>query len=121
MSDSSISFLKTQNAINVSFQMAVSVRKEGNLYHAKCKALDVYSQGYTVQEAEKNIIEAIQLFIESCLHRGVLEEELKSIGARPHRDHVTLALNETGDSGERAVNVPISLLISEHVEQAEAH
>ncbi len=42
----------------------VSVKKEGKWYVAHCVELDVASQGETLEEAEKNIKEAVQLYLE---------------------------------------------------------
>ena len=43
----------------------VEVVKGKNIYVAHCLNLDVSSQGYSYEEAEKNIKEAIELYIES--------------------------------------------------------
>lgn len=42
--------------------------------------LDVSSQGRTREEAAGNLIEAAQLFLESCFERNVLDEVLKDCG-----------------------------------------
>ena len=59
--------------------------------------IDVASQGSTRAEAEGNLIEAAQLFIESCYARNVLDEVLKGCGFipghatdRPSKDHLTV-------------------------------
>jgi len=41
-----------------------SIKKEGKWYVAHCVELDVASQGKTQEEAEKNIKEAVQLYLE---------------------------------------------------------
>ncbi|MEA1985277.1 MAG: type II toxin-antitoxin system HicB family antitoxin [Euryarchaeota archaeon] len=43
----------------------VSITKEDNFFVARCPELDVTSQGVTLEEAEANIKEAIELYIES--------------------------------------------------------
>jgi predicted RNase H-like HicB family nuclease len=43
----------------------VLIEKEGQLYSALCLELDVASQGRTVAEAKRNIVEAIELYFES--------------------------------------------------------
>ncbi len=43
----------------------VSIQKEDNFFVARCPQLDVTSQGKTVEEAQNNIKEAIELYIES--------------------------------------------------------
>lgn len=41
-----------------------SIWREGDWYVSECKDLEVASQGKTVQEAQDNLEEAIQLFLE---------------------------------------------------------
>ncbi len=43
----------------------VSIQKEDKFYVARCPELGVTSQGKTVEEAQENIKEAIELYIES--------------------------------------------------------
>jgi len=39
--------------------------KEGNWYVARCLGLDVTSQGKTIEEAQTNLQEAVELYLES--------------------------------------------------------
>lgn len=41
------------------------INKEDSLYVAHCPEVDVTSQGATIEEAKKNLQEAIELYIES--------------------------------------------------------
>ncbi|OGS34147.1 MAG: hypothetical protein A2474_07285, partial [Elusimicrobia bacterium RIFOXYC2_FULL_34_12] len=41
------------------------ITKENKLYVAHCIELDVVSQGKTLEEAEKNLKEAVELYLES--------------------------------------------------------
>jgi len=43
----------------------VSIQKEDNFFVARCPQLDVTSQGKTIEEAQNNIKEAIELYVES--------------------------------------------------------
>jgi len=43
----------------------VSITKEDNFFVSRCPELDVTSQGETLEEAQANIKEAIELYIES--------------------------------------------------------
>lgn len=61
----------------------VTVKKVGKLFISSCPILDVASQGYTSKEAKENLVEALQLFIYSCLERGVMEKVLLAAGMRP--------------------------------------
>lgn len=51
----------------------ILIEKEDDLYSALCLELDVASQGKTIQEAKRNIREAIELYLESVVETG--EEE----------------------------------------------
>ncbi len=42
------------------------IEKEGNGYVALCSELDVASQGDTIEEARKNLREAVELFLETA-------------------------------------------------------
>ncbi|MBI4309039.1 MAG: type II toxin-antitoxin system HicB family antitoxin [Candidatus Omnitrophica bacterium] len=42
------------------------IEREGDGYVALCPELDVASQGDTIEEARKNIREAVELFLESA-------------------------------------------------------
>ncbi|MGH7450547.1 MAG: type II toxin-antitoxin system HicB family antitoxin [bacterium] len=48
----------------------VLIEKEGRLYSALCLELDVASQGRTIAETKKNILEAIELYLESVYDDG---------------------------------------------------
>jgi predicted RNase H-like HicB family nuclease len=41
------------------------ITKEDKLYVAHCVELDVVSQGKTIEDAEKNLKEAVELYLES--------------------------------------------------------
>ncbi len=46
-------------------QFLVTITKEDDFFIARCPELNVTSQGESLEEAEKNIKEAIELYIES--------------------------------------------------------
>lgn len=47
-------------------QFLTIIEREGTGYVALCPALDIASQGMTVEEARQNVIEAIELFFETA-------------------------------------------------------
>ena len=47
---------------------------------AYCPPLDLSTQGKTQEEAKRNLIEASELFLISCIERGTLEMALKELG-----------------------------------------
>jgi predicted RNase H-like HicB family nuclease len=56
------------------------MKREGGWYIAHCPPLDITTQGRTQAEARRNLIEASQLFVISCLERGTLDEALRELG-----------------------------------------
>jgi predicted RNase H-like HicB family nuclease len=55
------------------------IEREGELYVASCPELDVASQGSTIEEARKNLVEALELFFETADPeevRGRLHDEV---------------------------------------------
>ena len=64
-------------------QLPVIFTDRGKWVLASCPVLDISSQGKDRDSAEKNLIEALELFLISCYERGVLDEVLKQCGFRP--------------------------------------
>jgi len=49
-------------------------------YSVLCPELGVASQGEMIEEAKKNIVEAVELYLESAKELGILEEILEQVG-----------------------------------------
>jgi predicted RNase H-like HicB family nuclease len=47
-------------------QLTAIIEREGNGYVALCPDFDVASQGDTIEEARKNLQEAVELFLEAA-------------------------------------------------------
>jgi predicted RNase H-like HicB family nuclease len=47
-------------------QMTAVIEREGDGYVALCPDLDVASQGDTIEEARQNLVEAVELFLETA-------------------------------------------------------
>jgi len=74
---------KAENVISIKASLVADIYKEKpGMYVSYCAALDLYSMGDTAEEAEKNIIEATEAFIESCVKRDTLNAVLKECGFR---------------------------------------
>ena len=61
------------------YNFTAIIEKEGNMYVSLCPELDIASQGRTVEEAKKNLEEAISLFFEHASEEEIkerLKEEL---------------------------------------------
>ncbi len=50
--------------VNDALELSAIVRREGKLYVALCPEFDVASQGKSVEEALKNLKEAVKLYLE---------------------------------------------------------
>ncbi len=48
----------------MSYEFSTTIHKEGKWYVAQAVGLGVASQGRTFEEAKKNLIEAVELYIE---------------------------------------------------------
>jgi len=72
--------------VEFEFHLPVAVEKKGKWFISTCPLLDVHSQGTTESKARENLIEALQLFIETCFDQGTLDQVLQEAGFRPmHR------------------------------------
>lgn len=69
-----------QFPIEIKFKLPYKIRKRARYFVATCPILDVASQGPTEHTAKRNLLEALQLFLLSCLERGVLDQVLKECG-----------------------------------------
>lgn len=47
-------------------QITAIIEREGDWYVALCPDLDIASQGQSIDEARRNLIEAVELFLESA-------------------------------------------------------
>ncbi len=69
--------------LEAEFRLYGIAKRQGRWYVASCPALDVTTQGRTLAEAKKNLHEAAELFIVSCLERGTLDQALRELGWKP--------------------------------------
>ena len=64
----------------ISFDMPVSVFKEGKNYVAFTPALDLSTSAPTYEGAKKRFEEAVVIFLEEVSKQGTLEENLNNLG-----------------------------------------
>ena len=62
------------------FQLFGVVKREGSWFVAHCPPLDVTTQGRSQAQAKKNLEEAAELFLTSCIERGTLDQALRELG-----------------------------------------
>ncbi|MGD0076675.1 MAG: hypothetical protein ABSD31_20450 [Candidatus Binataceae bacterium] len=66
--------------IKMEWELPATIRKKAKWYVSSSPLLDVYSQGHTRQEAERNIVDALVSFLMSCYERGTLDAVLREAG-----------------------------------------
>jgi predicted RNase H-like HicB family nuclease len=59
------------------------IEQDGPWFVVTCPELDVVSQGATVQEAERNIQEAVELLLESADDREIERRLSRNVQIRP--------------------------------------
>lgn len=55
------------------YELTAIIEREGDGYVSLCPELDIASQGDTIEEARKNLIEALELFFETASKEEILE------------------------------------------------
>ena len=53
-------------------QLTCIIEKEGDSYISLCPQIDIASQGNSIEEARKNLVEAIELFLEMASPNEIL-------------------------------------------------
>ncbi|MDI6752512.1 MAG: hypothetical protein QME07_06675, partial [bacterium] len=61
-------------------KITIEFWKEGEVYVARCPELDMFSQGYSLEEARKNLFEVIEIQFEEMEDMGTLDEFLEDSG-----------------------------------------
>lgn len=62
------------------FRITEEIWKEGSMYVSYCPEMDISSCGHDIQEAKKNLSEAIQIVIEETQKMGTFDEFLEECG-----------------------------------------
>jgi predicted RNase H-like HicB family nuclease len=82
--------------MDVKVKLCIECKNVGRDWVAICPVIDVASQSRTKAGAIAGISEAVGLWFESCISRGVLEQALEDSGFKR---------SETGEIPEDAVNI----------------
>ena len=96
--------MRKTRVTQVNAYLHAEVRQEGNYFVSRCLVLPVVSQGTTPSEAMGNLIEATQLFLETCVARGTLEQVLTKYHWVPQLHPPT-----TGTLGRNEVVLPVPI------------
>lgn len=89
--------------VQVEFELFGVVKRKGKWYVASCPPLDLTTQGRNKEEAKRNLLEAAELFIVSCIERGTLDQALKELGFVPLKGQIA---SLPADAFRMAVPIP---------------
>jgi len=102
---------------SVNFKLPLKITKRRKWYVASCPIVDVHSQGESVEQARRNLVEALSLFFVSCLERNTLDDVLKKCGLTVARSLEPIRKKGTA-AKEDLIDVPIPLLVSRSPQRA---
>ena len=68
------------DVMEIRMQLFGVIKRQGEWYFAHCPPLDIATQGRTEAEAKRNLQEASEFFVISCLERGTFDEAMKQLG-----------------------------------------
>jgi predicted RNase H-like HicB family nuclease len=69
-----------ESVVTLTLRLEIATKYDGDQWLAWCRPLDILSQGNSKKEAMASLKEAIELWFESCLQRGVLDDALREVG-----------------------------------------
>jgi len=69
-------------------RLTEEIWKEGNMYVSYCPELDIASCGEDVQQAKKNLMEAIFINIEETKKMGTFEQFIEDCGLEDIKEHL---------------------------------
>ena len=69
--------------VDLKIKLETHTRQDGDVWVANYPSLDVFGQGASPDKAFASLRTAIELWFESCIERGVLEEALGEAGFKP--------------------------------------
>ena len=75
-------------------RLTEEIWKEGNMYVSYCPELDVASCGEDVQQAKKNLLEAITINVEATKKIGTFERFLEECGLEQIEEDILSARKE---------------------------
>ncbi len=68
------------DTVAIAVRLRCFLRREADYWVSGCPSLDVHSQAETAEGAKEALQEAVELWVESCLERGTLEQALREVG-----------------------------------------
>jgi predicted RNase H-like HicB family nuclease len=104
--------------ISIEFELPAKIRKKGKWFISSCPLLDVFSQGHTRDEAQRNLIDALASFLMSCYERGTLDAVLRESGIVPANG--SKPRKSVGRRPTMAVRVPLPFAVRAKKQHAAA-
>lgn len=105
-------------SIKVQMHLSVNFSKEGDVWVAESPDLDMASQGADRDDAARNLVEAIQLMLETALEMGTLEQMLREAGLRPLHEVAPGASDQRHDDDDGGVDIEIPMAFGKANEPA---
>ncbi len=66
--------------VRIQFTLPLTILKEGDSFIAYTPALDLSTSGSTFEEAQKNFVEAVNIFFKELMEMGTTDEVLTGLG-----------------------------------------
>ena len=79
-----------ESEVKLHVHLEIGVKKDGDAWVAWCPPIDVLSQGKTQSKATASLKAAVELWFESCVERGVLDQALREAGFKRWKDGETV-------------------------------
>ncbi len=81
-------------------QFTAIIRKGEKQYVALCPEVDIVSQGYTVEEALKNLKEAVELYVEEMgFPEDIPEGDMMVVAFEVKSDEIAQVVRQRSDKG----------------------
>ncbi len=93
--------------MTIKLTLPIAIQKEGDVFVSVCPVFDVASQGCTVDEAKSNLIEALHLFIQTCIEMGTISQVMQESGFIP-----TCQLSED-DSSMDQIDIVLPYIVAQ--------
>lgn len=71
---------QTSDHVAIEAELSLKILKEDDFFVAYCSELDLSSHGETVEEAQKNFGEVLNIFFEEITKKGTLDDVLLECG-----------------------------------------
>lgn len=91
-----------QGTVDLKIKLEACLRQDENVWVAWCPSVDVFTQADTQGMALDALREAVYLWFESCIDRGVLPQALEEAGFQP------ASAGEEMVPGANPIHVPLT-------------